>query len=433
MQFCNVCSQTLDTRSPTDVTSAPAQEPAPPDLTPPPPRVLIPPLAPEPPQAATRPESAPAPSRSSQEEADRQHYDGLVSGVRRRLDEGFDLFGFVGHAASGKTHCLKALNYRLERHGVGAGKANRKFQEAAVPGQTEASVFDFTYTGPNQERWIFFDAGGELYANLQENDWTRNRQASLALAHLLYKCKGLFMFLHLDRSHFNYQLIDRDERIYGEDTDTQRKKASEMRSQLDFFKHFILFLRAIKHEKGDVEAVIDHCSSVRGSLEEALLEYDRQADLLDIPVMFFFTQADKYSEADFEISSGVHLTPRTLPMATAVFTARFLHPVFSGLFSQVRRFKFDFLQSYAEHRSGSDFGGNPLSETGWHGPDNTPLSVGLMSGLEFVLRNQAGAWWQTPGLDTRRALILHRLLNREQWRDVDVDLGSWLRPAGGKR
>ncbi len=381
-------------------------------------------LRPLPPEDVDRIEEPPAAEDLTAE----KNYRKVVLRINRHLSDGFDLFGLVGHAASGKTHSLKALTYLLKRHGVGAQKAHVEFRQVPVPATSGGSITDYAYTGSDDEKWVFVDVGGELYFRMHNNDWTTRRASSLELSQWLNRCKGLFMYLHLNRGHFGQSWIDLEEELEDEETRDEvrrkRQKAREAQEELEFFKHFLLFLRALKHE-GDVRKVIARCEQ-SSTLEEALRYYHTRAPLLDIPVMFFFTKADLYDEEGFEIADGLQMAPRQLPMATAAFVARHLPYLFSSLLSQVRRFKFDFLQSYEEHDTGQRDRGRPIKETHWSADDETLLSVGLLSGLEFILRNQTGQpWWQGPGLDTRRALLLHRILHPRQWKGVRIDLGGW--------
>ncbi len=114
-------------------------------------------------------------------------------------------------------------------------------------------------------------------------------------------------------------------------------------------------------------------------------------------------------------------------MPATLFAARYLPGLFAGLLDHARWFKFDFLQSYEEYETGEvDDLGEPFVRTAWHTPDDqVPLSAGLMSGLEFVLRHQGDGrrWWRSPGIDTRSALRLHKLLHPRLWRGIKIDFG----------
>lgn len=380
--------------------------------------------------AATRPPPRPETSR----DGETIDYPRLVAEVGARVGEGFEVFGLVGHPSSGKTHFLKALNYLLDRHAVGGQRASVEFHRAEVPGATAASVFDYAYTGPAGERWTFLDAGGELYVRLRDNDWSAPGM-SVQLTEWLRHCQGLFCFLHLQRGHFGALPLDVDPTAAGDPErrrriEEEQRKAREAKQELDFFKYFLLFLRALRsaaREDGDVAAIIERCRQA-GSLEEALRDYHRTAPLLDVPVMFFFTQADAYLRGGFELRPGLHLDPRRLPLPANVFTARYLPSLFGAVASQARRFKFDFLQSYEEHTlDRRDERGTPVAETYFHAPDDPELllSAGLAPGLEFVLANRPAARRESrvlPEIDTRRALRIHRRLHPRLWRGVPASL-----------
>jgi hypothetical protein len=369
-------------------------------------------------------------------------YDTLVAQVEEKVRDGFEMFGLVGGPASGKTHALKALTYLLEAHAIESQRAKTDFRRAAVPGQTAAEVFHFDYTGPADERWTFVDAGGELYQRLRENDWSRPEQG-VRLTRWLDRCHGIFCFLHLRPGHFGGYVLDVDPTLVDDEAERRTLRARQQeerdaREELESFKHFFLFLRALRAEGGRLNAVIERCRAADG-LEEALGDYLRGAPLLDVPVMFFFTQADRYDREDFAIAPGAYLRPRDLGLSTAAFTARHLPGLFGAVASQVASFKFDFLQSYEEaatEKHGTD--GRPLAVTYWSAPDDRKalLSAGLLSGLDFVLRHRPRRQgrWHAPRLDARRALLVHRLLHPGEWRGVRRNLlGSWRRPPGGER
>ncbi len=371
-----------------------------------------------------------APATGAEPEAEIA-YDEVAREVAAHVRNGYDLFGFAGHVNSGKTHCLKALSYLLEEHGFDVTKFRQEFRDVPVPENTQARIFDAVFSG-GRWKWVFVDAGGELYQMIQENDWHSAEPNRTKLTHWLHNCKGLFLFLHLDRGHFNKWLADTDyhqvsSASLGEAERLERsvETARDKQKELEFFGHFLLFLRALKHEEGDVLKVIAQCRN-GNSLEESLRGYAAKAPLLDIPVMFFFSQADAFYPG-FEISAGVHLEPRSLPMPATLFAARYLPGLFGGLLDHARRFKFDFLQSYEEYETGAvDDRGKPFIRTAWHTPDDqVPLSAGLMSGLELALRHQPTGrpWWQGAGLDTRRSLRLHKILHPRLWRGIKVDLG----------
>lgn len=395
-----------------------------------------PPLRDEPEAAARPPEARPPLAEEAAREGEEVDYRRLVADVEAQVAAGYEVFGLVGHPSSGKTHFLKALTYLLDRHAMGGQRATVEFHRADVPGQTGASVFDYAYTGPSDERWVFLDAGGELYVRLRENDWSAPGGVSVRLTEWLRHCRGLFCFLHLQPGHFGVQPLDVDPTVRGDEGLRERlaeeqRKAREARQELEFFKYFLLFLRALRAE-GAAEPVVARCRQA-GNLEEALRGYHDRAPRLDVPVMFFFTQADAYRRDGFEIRSGLHLHPRRLPMPAAPFTARYLPSLFGAVASQARHFKFDFLQSYEDHPTERrDEKGRPVFETYFHAPDDPGLllSAGLGAGVEFVLRNRPGAGngrrW-LPELDTRRALLLHRLLHPRAWQGVPRNLlGGWM-------
>lgn len=390
--------------------------------------------------AVTRAVPQPDPARepTARREGEVLDYDRLVAEVGERIGAGSEVFGLVGHPSSGKTHFLKALTYLLDRHAVGGQRASVEFHRAEVPGQTGAAVFDYAYTGPAGERWTFLDAGGELYVRLRDNDWKSFTEASVRLSEWLRHCQGLFCFLHLQRGHFGVPALDVDPTADAADPERRRRieeertKSREAKQELDFFKYFLLFLRALRaaHEDGrGAAAIIERCREA-GSLEEALRGESRTAPLLDVPVMFFFTQADAYRTNGFELRSGLHLDPRRLPLPANVFAARYLPSLFGAVASQARRFKFDFLQSYEEHVAGRrDERGEPIAETYFHAPDDpeTLLSAGLAPALDFVLANRPAARTRNrwlPEIDTRRALSLHRLLHPRLWKGVAPNLLS---------
>ncbi|RMH16625.1 MAG: hypothetical protein D6696_17740 [Acidobacteria bacterium] len=398
-------------------------------------RDLRSPSPPRPTAAEARRETPATEERPEAGEAGERTYDEIVGDVDRHIADGYKLFVVVGHPGSGKTHALKALHLLLERQGFLLPEARRDFRQAHVPGSSGHTVKDFICDGPRGEKWLFVDVGGELYTRLLDNDWRSRRDDSLKLTRRLRHAQGLLFFLHLQREHLDQGPSELDPALFTGDREryeVKRRKAMERQRELDLFDHFLLFFRAILHQRGDVDAVIDRCRQA-GDVEKALRDQRDGAPPLEVPVMFFFTQADKYAAEGFEIGAGRHLAPRELDLPAAVFAARHLPFLFGSLLKQVRRFKFDFLQSYEESNSGQlDEAGQPKMATHWQAEDGEPLSVGLLAGLEFLLRNQPPARRRDgPGIDARTALWLHRLLHPRAWRGVKVALGNPLRRLGG--
>lgn len=370
-------------------------------------------------------------------------YGRLVREVESNVREGYDLFGLVGGASSGKTHALKALTYLLRSIGAQSDRASFEFMKAPVPGQTGASAFHYDYKGP-AGLWTFVDAGGELYARLGDNDWSREG-ASVKLSRWLLDCRGVFCFLHLRPGHFKSPALDVDPTL-EEDEDTshglerQREIARDNQRELAFFRNFFLFLRAVRSAEGGLEEIVEHCRSRKQTLEEGLRDYE-SAPMLDVPVSFFLSQADSYAHEgkDFEVGDGRYVDPRRLDLPVPAFVARHLPTLFAAVNDQVRHYRFDFVQSYEEAKTGLlDEEGNPKVKTYWHADEGegVPLSAGLLAGLEFVLRHPPGGgerpWWRPPALTTRQALLLHRRFHGDDWEGVPRSLlGGWRLSGGG--
>jgi len=375
----------------------------------------------------------------SVEEPNEKALQEVIAKVNEHLRLGFDLFGLVGHASSGKTHALKALTYLLKKHGVDGEAPRMQFHKTAAPESTRRKIFDFAYMGPAGERWVFVDAGGELYLRLHENDWQEMTAEMTALSRWLQSCKGLLFFLHLNEHHFGRGAID-DSFVSDEQARTRRERALQAQEQLAFFRSFLLFVRALRFEKGGLRKLILRCQE-NVSLEKALMEYHQRAPLLDIPVMFFFSQADSYLQNGFYVGPSEPFSPRSLsnPSGVAPFVAQHLPGLFADIAAQVKRFKFDFLQSYEEVDSGEvDINGRPIKMPVWEADPQTPLSVSLLAGLEFILRNQPPkkaqdkSFWRSPGISTLQALSLHRLLHPKQWRHVSLSLRHIELTGGGR-
>lgn len=364
-------------------------------------------------------------------------YERIAAEVEANVREGYELFGLVGGPASGKTHALKALTYLLRNTGTQSDRASFELMQSTAPGPTGIKVGHYDFLGPSQ-RWTFVDAGGEIYDDLRSNEW-KIEEHTARLSRWLHRCHGLFCFLHLRPGHFGGWVLDQDptleaDPVLREQAEKGRRKALEHQAEVAFFRNFFLFLRALRAEDGDVGTVIRACRAA-GSLEEALQDYHRSAPLLDVPVMFFFSQADTYGRDDFAVGPGTYVDPRRLEVPAAAFTARHLPTLFAGVASQVERFKFDFLQSYEEAETETlDSDGKPLVKTYWSPPDDPRfyLSAGLLAGLEFILRNppRERRSWRPPQLTTRQALLLHRRLHPGDWEGVPRSLlGTWRRPA----
>lgn len=409
---------------------APAAAPPPPPESPPEPP---PPPAPEPPAPEPSPPEPPPPepeidfldraaaaSRRREEEAEvRRDYAGVVTDVERHVAQGYDLLGLVGYSGSGKTHFLRALALLLKRQGFEVADWD-KLRRSLVPGFTEASVFDYPATGPRGEKWVFVDAGGELYARLHTNDW-QLAGSSAALLHSLHHCRGLFLLVHPQQGHFrlsaagSHRWMDDEQRA----SDAEIQQAQE---ELEFFDGFLLFLRALIQEKGDVEKLAYLCAEAP-SLDKALRRYREDAPRLDLPVMVLFTQADSLATASWEIAPGVTLAPRRDDMEVLATVARHLPDLLATLLAHTRRFKFDFVQSYEERSVPAEPG---VSLPRWE-HDGELLSCGALPALELLARTlpaegRVGRLLQRWELDTRQALKLDRLLHPRRWRGVEVQL-----------
>src|SRR5215210_813558 len=275
---------------------------------------------------ALRRAAAEARTRASRME-DRRDYRGVVKAVQRHLANGYSLLGMVGYSGSGKSHFLKALSLRLKQQGFEVAGWDR-FRKTRVPGLSEAIVYDYPCTGPRGEKWVFVDAGGELYARLQVNDWTLPEE-SAALLHSLYQCRGLFLLVHLQPGHFQgggvgaYRGMSDEERV----ADSEAQIAQE---ELEFFDHVLLFLRALKAERGNIVELVKRCAN-EPDLDKAHRPYRDQAPKLDIPVMVLFSQADTFADSPMELATGDFLSPRKGTVNVAAFAARHLPGLFGSL------------------------------------------------------------------------------------------------------
>lgn len=363
--------------------------------------------------------------------------------ISERVQAGFSPFGFIGFPASGKTHFLKALQTLLDTHGVSGGKAADELDSAFLPAASQARVSVYPFAS-DYGKWLFLDAGGELYSGIKANDWNTLAAQKLELTRWLHRCKGLFLFLHVQRAHLDPREIHPGEHSttgYPGADARATSKALEARQELRFFGQFLLFLRAVAAENGDVEKVVDLCRQ-SDDIQDALRSY-RAGPKLKIPVMLFMTKADSYGPG-FEIADGVQFYPRKMSTHPMIFAARWLPTVFRALLENVLRFKVDFLQSYVEFPETDAYGAPVLGRDGkkktrvrWQASPQDPLSVGLTPALEFILRHPpddlTGTWRDLMaghGLDTRQALWLHRRLKPGAWQGVKVDLPLF--PGRGK-
>ena len=374
--------------------------------------------APEP----TRPQPAPPPFDAaalaaasvarSEEEDLRRSYREVVQQVERYVADGYDPIVLVGYPTTGKTHGLKALSYVLRGFEEGA---REELQRDLAPGPTEQWPFYRPVASPQGARWVFVDPGGELYARLRQNDWTYGEGAA-GLFHTLSRCRALLLMIHLKRGHLDVGPTGFGSEMTEAETKAERE-VQKAHEELGFLDQFLLFVRALRHERADVERFLQKVARAP-SLDAALREYGG-APRLDVPVAVLFTQADRLTEGkDFMLPSLEYLTPQAGGFAVAPFVARNLPGLFASLLRHARRFKLDFVQSYVERPAPG--GERPV----WH-QGQEHLSVGLLPAVEFLERNLPPRdgrrpFWDRP-IDTRTALKIHRLLHPALWRGGEVD------------
>ncbi len=329
----------------------------------------------------------------------------LIDELDTYLDQDYKLFGLVGYPRSGKTHCLKALDIVLQKQGF-KFHGDENLRQVKIPGPTGVqTIISRVCSGPRGQRWMFIDVGGELYQKIQSNEW--GSKTSKVLLHYLDRCCGIFMFLHLLPAHFGISSKVSAKPI-EEETNSKHQTYDPL-DELDFFDQFLIFLRTLKHKGGNLQDVLELCKTE--AIGKALLNYRSEAPLLDIPIMFFLTQADIYGDNRHRF-----LAPRSLPVPCAPFIARFLPTLFSALLTQARHFKFDFIQSY------EDVGTKDSPDPQWEYQGQT-MSVGIVAGLEFMVRNLPRRYrWLGPQIETRKALRLNRRLHKKQWEDIVIDL-----------
>jgi hypothetical protein len=413
--------------------AAETSSPAPPRPVSPPP-----PPAPQPEPMEESPEEEPSPEpaepsvaerleqareatrrREQEEQQARRDFQRVVEDVKNHLAKGYDLLGLAGYSGSGKTHFLRALSLLLKKQGFELADWE-KMRRSRVPGLSEATVYDYPVSGPNGEKWVFVDAGGELYARLRLNDWEL-ADDSAALLHSLHRCRGLFLLLHLQPGHFRLGSAGAH-RWMSEEERQRDAEVQAAQEELEFFDHLLLFLRALQAEDGKVETLVDRCSKA-GTLDKALRPYRDSAPKLELPVQVLFTQADTFGDGRFEVAEAVHLSPRKSTEGVAPFVARHLPMLLGTLLQHARRFRFDFVQSYEETSVAGD-GGLPETIPQWAWGDAL-LSCGALPALEFLVRNlPAESGWerllQRFELGTRGALKLDRLLHPGRWKGVEV-------------
>ena len=356
--------------------------------------------------------------RESQEEVKRD-FDRIVREVEGHISSGYDLIGLVGFPSSGKTHFLRALSLLLKTQHFEVADW-RELRKSRVPGFTAAEAFYYP-ASRKDEKWVFVDAGGELYARLSINDW-QLAENSAGLLHSLHHCRALFLLLHLQPGHF--RIGSAGEHRWMDEQERERDAAIQAaQEELEFFDSFLLFLRAVIAESGRVKPLVERCADQ--GLDKALRRYRDQAPRLDIPVQVLFTQADKFADSNFEVAEAVPLSPRNSTVGVTPFVARHLPTLLGTMLEHARQFRFDFVQSYEEKRF-LDADGIMQSIPQWS-VDEELLSCGALPALEFLIRNLPAKGFlerqlQRRELDTRNVLRLDRWLRRRLWRGVETPL-----------
>ena len=276
---------------------------------------------------------------------------------------GSEVFGFVGIRRSGKTHFLKALTLPPRPPRRRRASARRvEFRRADVPGQTAADVFHYDYTGPDRRAaGPSSTPAASSTSGCATTTGELQRGRASSSPRWLRRCRGPVLLPPspprplrrppCSTSIRRWAAIDgRAPHARGAASSKER----DAREELEFFKHFLLFLRALRAAD---RAATARRRSVRALPPRPRTAWRRRcattsatAPLLDVPVMFFFTQADAYEREDFAHRARPSTSSRASSTARlAAFTARYLPCLFGAVASQVERFKFDFLQSYEEH------------------------------------------------------------------------------------
>ena len=362
---------------------------------------------------ATQERSRPATDASEERDRFRQ----VMTEVASYAEDGYDVMGMIGYPAAGKTHTIKALTHLLSNFDV---DVRERLGSQLSPEKNPADVDILAYHGTDdspEDRTIFLDAGGELYARLRKNEWDLLPE-SQALLHALGRAKGLFFVTALHSGHFRsggewVGMTAEERRLVQE-----AQKAHEEQGLVDLS---LLFLRALQEHGGEVEPVVKLCSEAT-TVSEGLREYRVNSARLEVPVVVLFTKADQWVEKELVLGAGDYLAPHRRPIGVAPFVRTHLEFLYSTVSSHARRFHFDFAQSYFQSRRGSV---DSLSQEQEMKPewerDGEPMSVGLLPALEFLLRNKPrrdllGRLLQRLEIDTATAHRIHRTLHPTLWR-----------------
>ncbi|MEM7586208.1 MAG: hypothetical protein AAF560_22645 [Acidobacteriota bacterium] len=354
------------------------------------------------------------------EEEVKRDFNRIVKEVEHHIRNRYDLIGLVGYSGSGKTHFLRALSLLLKQTQGFEVAEWGKLRKSLVPGFTAMEAFYYPVSRGKRDKWVFVDAGGELYARLSINDWTL-AQDSAGLLHSLHHCKALFLLINLQEGHFQIGSAGKH-RWMSEDEKQRDEEIQTAQAELEFFDSFLLFLRALISTGGEVEKLAEQCAEK--GLDKALRSYRDNAPKLDIPVQVLFTQADTYADSAFEISEAIPLSPQRTTVGVAPFVARHLPSLLTTMLEHSRKFRFDFVQSYIEKQIPNE---DDETIPEWTDDRGNLQSCGALPALEFLIRNLPSQRFpdrllQRLEIDTRTALKLDRLLSRRDWRDFEVSL-----------
>lgn len=336
----------------------------------------------------------------------------LLEHRRRGLGK---IVGIAGLPRHGKTKLADRLRERYaERPG-----ADLRYDK------TERGEVNLYYIPGRREHHVLVDVAGEDFQAL--GDYERELPALMRqfLWPVLQELDGLVLLMALPIVWAGWNAPRSETRVEPSERDeiAMRQARDRMISAHRMLLKYAMVARDLKRLRRVVPGLGLSATEVptRNQVDDAVPSARR----LRVPVALGFSKADLFAPGDGPGAGdglrrvGLYTpdvpgrsgqpAPPLHPLHTDPLVLGHLHfpELFEFLLERVRYFHFDFVQALVDRSDEPD----PQEATEAHTDAGRGTLLGGEGLLEFVTQHP----WRLPGLDTRRALRLDRLLNPHRW------------------